>query len=260
MIALRWEWVALGYVTYLTVVALADSRFRRARGPTLVAAFTGWTVWAIAGHASRTPLLDVLVPMPILLAGYWLSGLFFVRPMTGVERWLLHVDEWSSSRWHVSWPRLAREYFELVYVLVYAVVPAGAFALVLGGHAAAVPRFWAVVLLSEFASYGMLPWLQTRPPRAIECTSRPPSILRRFNAAVLERGSIRVNTVPSGHSAGASATALAVASAMPIAGAAFLAFAASIVVATVVGRYHYIVDSVLGVLVAFGAYLLVATV
>ena len=250
MIALRWEWVALGYITYLAVVAITGSRFHRARGPVLVAAFTAWTLWAIAGSAARTPLLEVLVPMPILLAGYWLSGLFFVRPMQDVERWLLQIDQRIARRWRVRWPWLVREYFELVYVLVYAVVPAGAFTLAYGGHAAAVPRFWAVVLLSEFASYGILPWLQTRPPRAIEGPTTAPSVLRRFNAAVLNRGSIQVNTVPSGHSAGAAATAFAVASVMPIAGAAFLLFAASIAVATVVGRYHYIVDSVLGVIVA----------
>jgi membrane-associated phospholipid phosphatase len=83
-------------------------------------------------------------------------------------------------------------------------------------------------------------------------------VLRRFNEAVLKRGSIQVNTVPSGHAAGAVATALAVASAMPIAGVVFLVLAASIAIATVVGRYHYVVDSVLGVIVALGAWYLIA--
>jgi membrane-associated phospholipid phosphatase len=82
-------------------------------------------------------------------------------------------------------------------------------------------------------------------------------LLRRLNLAVLSRGSIQVNTVPSGHAAGAVATALAVGSVMPVAGAVFLGLAALIVLATVLGRYHYVVDSVLGVLVALAAWSLV---
>jgi membrane-associated phospholipid phosphatase len=249
---MRWEWAVLGYVTYLAVVAATATRFRRARGPTFAAAFTAWTVWAMAPEAPRSLTIELLLPAACLLAGYWLSGLFFVAPMAHLERRLLRIDEHVGVS-RVAWPRLVRDYFELAYVLVYAVVPAGAITLALGGHANAVPRFWSVVLLAEFLSYGMLPWVQTRPPRAIEVPrerSRSTSPLRRFNLAVLGRASIQVNTLPSGHAAGAVATALAVATVMPDAGAVFLVLALSIAMATVIGRYHYIVDSVLGIVVA----------
>src|SRR6185503_4163707 len=175
----------------------------------------------------------------------------FVAQMTRVERWLLGVDERVGLS-RANCPRLLRDYFELAYVLVYAVVPAGAITLAIGGHADAVPRFWSVVLLAEFVSYAMLPWVQTRPPRAIEAQPlvSTSSSLRRFNLAVLGRASIQANTLPSGHAAGAMATALAVTSVMPAAGVVFLVLAISIAVATVIGRYHYTVDSVLGVIVA----------
>jgi hypothetical protein len=63
-----------------------------------------------------------------------------------------------------------------------------------------------VVLLAEFACYGVLPWVQTRPPMLLE--TRPPASthdgpLRRFNQAIAARGSIHANTIPSGHAAGA---------------------------------------------------------
>ena len=256
MTGLRWEWIALGYATYLASVAAIGKRFQRARGPTLVIAFAAWTVWAIDGNGPRVPLLGALIPIPVLLAGYWLSGLFFVQPMTDVESWLLRIDTRVARGMCSSCPWLLREYLELAYVLVYIVVPAGALTLVFGGHPESVPRFWAVVLLAEFVSYGALPWVQTRPPRAIEVVSCPPpaSPLRRFNVAVLRRASNQVNTLPSGHAAGAVATALVVASVMPVAGVVFLVTAASIVVATVMGRYHYAVDSLLGVVVALLAY------
>ena len=254
---MRWETIALAYVTYLALVAASVRRFHRARAPTLTAAFAAWTVWAMARDAHRSVAIEILVPAACLLAGYWLSGLFFVAPMTRVERWLRGVDErLGVSLGHC--PRLLRDYFELAYVLVYAVVPAGAITLVLGGYADDVPRFWSVVLLAEFVSYAMLPWVQTRPPRAIEAlpVAASSSSLRRVNLAVLGRASIQANTLPSGHAAGAMATALAVTSVMPAAGIVFLALAISIAVATVIGRYHYTVDSVLGVVVAVLAWYL----
>jgi membrane-associated phospholipid phosphatase len=42
---------------------------------------------------------------------------------------------------------------------------------------------------------------------------------------------------------------------MPVAGIVFALLAAAIVAATVLGRYHYLVDSLLGALVAVGAWL-----
>jgi membrane-associated phospholipid phosphatase len=105
----------------------------------------------------------------------------------------------------------------------------------------------------------MLPWIQTRPPRLVETTvpTATTMTIRRINLGVLGCASIGANTVPSGHAAGSMATALAVATTMPAAGAIFLVLACSITVATVIGRYHYVVDSVLGVLVALIAWWLV---
>jgi membrane-associated phospholipid phosphatase len=113
------------------------------------------------------------------------------------------------------------------------------------------------VLLAEFIAYGAMPWLQTRPPRVMEHAAgmrHPQSTLRRFNASILDRGSIQANTVPSGHAAGAVATALAVVDVMPHAGVVFLVIAGAIVAATVLGRYHYLVDSLLGIAVAVGVW------
>jgi len=184
--------------------------------------------------------------------------------MRAVERWLMAMDDRLLRRTgilaaHDAGPRLARELFETAYALVYPVIPAAAVTLAIGGDLDAVPRFWSTVLLAEFVSYGMLPWLQTRPPRAIESAAgarHPPSAVRQFNEAILNRGSIQVNTVPSGHAAGAVAAALAVADVMPVAGIVFAFLAAAIVAATVLGRYHYFVDSLLGALVAVSAWLI----
>jgi hypothetical protein len=251
-----WEWIAVGYATYLAVAAAAVPRFARARGPTLVAAFAGWVLAAMWRDGSRPVLVDALLPALVLVVGYWLSGLFFLGPMVDLERRLLRLDAQLARVCPLPCPWFAREYFELVYVLVYVFVPSGAVTLLLAGHASDLPRFWAVVLLAGFTSYGMLPWLQTRPPRAIETSEvvATASPLRRFNLAILNRASNQVNTLPSGHAAVAVAVALVVGSVMPGAGVVFGVVAASIVVATVIGRYHYAVDSMLGVLVGIAAY------
>ena len=265
---LHWEWIAVVYFSYLAMLALVRHRHGRARWPALAAATVGWSLMAVGAAQGRDGIhparfvLSVLA-LAALLGGYWISGLFFIRPMTAVENWLMRVDaallhrSGALARYY-SGPRLVQNYFELAYLLVYLVVPAGAAVLGAGGHGHEIGYFWTVVLLSAYASYGVLPWIQTRPPRALGSEADPPRLLlRRFNVGILNRSSIQVNTIPSGHAACAVATALAVGVAMPIAGAIFMLLAASITAATVLGRYHYLVDSVLGVLVGLGAWGLV---
>lgn len=259
---MTWAWVAVGYVSYLAIVSTVMRKFARARGRLLVAAAVAWLLVAVARargplDATAHPLLLVVVPALVLVSAYWLSGLLFVRPDLRLERWLRAVDDRLLARtgvlgWYDRAPRVVAAFFELSYLLVYVAVPAGAVTLVLAGHAQHVDRFWTVVLLAELASYGMLPWLQTRPPRVLEAATMPAhaSLLRRLNLAITGRASIQVNTIPSGHAAGACATALAIGSTMPVAGAAFMVLAVSIAVASVLGRYHYIVDAVLGMLIA----------
>lgn len=254
-----WESVAIGYASYLAAVAWTIPRFRKARLATLGAAAGAWLFLPlVSATAGAMPdAVRALTPAPVLLAGYWLSGVFYVAPMPRLEGLLLRVDD-------ACLPVLSRlipvggvidRYLELSYLLVYAVVPAGAIALLFAGRASEIERFWSTVMLAAFASYGALPWLQTRPPRMLEHaeTHRQPR-LRRLNLWVLGRGSIQANTIPSGHAATATAVALVVGSAVPEARAALLVIASSIVLATVVGRYHFVVDSVAGTVVGFIAW------
>ena len=120
--------------------------------------------------------------------------------------------------------------------------------------------YWTVVLAAEFICYGVLPWIQTRPPMLLEEESAalPPLCrVRRLNQLIARRASIQANTIPSGHAAGATAAALVVMSVAPVIGLVFLVLALSIVVASVLGRYHYAVDSLLGILVAVLAWAVV---
>ena len=264
---LCWESVALGYFTYLAIVAILRPRFVRARWPAIALAAVTWVILPLERQSGEllSNSLHALIPVPVLLAGYWLSGFFFVRPMPRLEQWLRRVDQACLRRREArnslrAWRWLAT-YLELAYLLVYLVVPAGALTLVVTGHQDAVDRFWTTVMLAAFVSYGMLPWLQTRPPRALDESDRSADggqpLLRHLNLWVLGRASIEANTVPSGHAAAAIAVALSVGAAIPELRAILLLISISIVLATVVGRYHYIVDSVAGVIVGAAAWALV---
>ncbi len=262
-----WLAIAVAYLSYLALVSWTGRGFRRARLPLAASAAFAWIGWAAIdriGDPSTWPVtLQIIVPALVLVAGYRLSGLLFVGADLRMERWLQTIDDLTLVRpgWLARYrraPRLLIEYVEVSYLTVYIAVPAGATVLALGGHADAIARYWTVVLLAEFACYGMLPWIQTRPPRVLEPASPATSMgSRRLNLGIVRHASIQANTVPSGHAAGAVAAALAVSSVMPATSVVFAVAAASIVIATVLGRYHYLVDSLLGIAVAVGAWLLV---
>ena len=149
-------------------------------------------------------------------------------------------------------PRVIREYFELTYLLVYPLVPISFGLFVWLGGRPAADSFWTAILIAGYGCYGFLPFIQTRPPRTLERQSPAAGrhlLLRSANLFVLDRGSVQVNTFPSGHAAVAVAGALAVMSASATVGIVMLIVAGSITAATILGRYHYTMDSVLGVLV-----------
>jgi PAP2 superfamily len=271
------EWLALAYFAYLALVARVKGHLTAWRA-CLTASIVVAAIVLVLELLPQTPTVRLLRgtwPLALLLAGYRLSGLFFVRPMRQLEAWLLHLDR-RVFAWLGLGPARARRGsvvagFELAYLFVYLLIPIGALTLAMGGWMQVVDRFWAIVLLSGFACYGMLPWIQTRPPRVLESASGPsvrpnadrePSRsrvadegpLRRLNLFILSHGSIQVNTLPSGHAATVLATALVVAERMPAAGFVLLLAATAAILATVAGRYHYTLDSVLGALVAVAVY------
>ena len=251
---MAWEWIALGYLTYLAVVAAIGPGFSRARGPTSVAAFVGWVLWAMGSGAARPVLVDTLAPALVLVIGYWLSGLFFVRPMSALEQRLLRADAALARVCAIPCPWLLREYLELAYVLVYVVVPTGALTLALGGHVSEVPRFWAVVLVTDFICFGFLPWVQTRPPRALEAGEPWSASARTLNLRILGSTSITVNTFPSGHAAEALAAALLTMDAPAPIVALMFAGAAAVSAGAVLGRYHYFADALSGWIVALAVW------
>jgi hypothetical protein len=258
--ALLWttEWIVCSFFTYLMVLGIRRPLPRRHRLRVLaISAACAWLA-VMLSQLRLSPALQVLrewIPAVYLLQGYWLCGLFFERPMPGAERRLLAIDRWVFRQFRVTdlvarAPRAVLEYFELAYLFAYPFVPISFALFLFFGGRPAVDSFWATTLIAGYGAYGVLPWIQTRPPRTLEGTNSLDRRLffRKLNASVLHHASVQVNTFPSGHASVVVATAFAVATVSGAAGLAAGVVAGSITLATVLGRYHYTADSVIGVM------------
>jgi membrane-associated phospholipid phosphatase len=223
---------------------------RRAERPAYALFVALATVLAALLAPFGPPIVRLLVPGLYLVVGYWLPALVIpdqgVHSSSSFETWLRRTDA-------VIRPRLPRvpaplaTLSELAYLLCYPIVPIGLGCVWWWGGAGAVPRYWLTVLLAGFACYATLPWLLSRPPDRIELDALT---LRHVNRFVLARVSHTWTTFPSGHVAVSWAAALAVLRISPVAGVALAIIATGVSVGAAAGRYHYVVDVLLGVIVA----------
>ena len=262
------ELIVLAYLAYLLIVAWAMTLPAAQRKTvTAVALADAFWIWWLS---RQTGVFWLVIrdwqPVVQILLAYRLSGLFFRAPMPRIEAWLSSTDRALFDRFHLDaaiahGPRAMLELLEGAYLSVYVVLPLGfAVALLIDPHLD-VDRYWSVVTLAELGAYAVLPWVQTRPPRALDDRMAIESrqlTLRDLNDLVLRRGSIQVNTFPSGHAAGALATSLAVGHISPLAGLFFGLVALGIVAGSIVGRYHYAADSIAGLIVAVLALMIVS--
>ena len=261
------EWIICGYFAYLVIAArvlLSGRQVLRVFAVSLVC--TGLIV--MLSDLRPSPILRLArdwLPAMYLLQAYWLSGLYYKRPTRRLEQWLMRLDGWLFAHARIPGfltrvPRGLLEYLELAYLSCTALVPAGLSMLYLAGQRSQTDRFWTGVAIALFGCYGTLPWIQTRPPRSVERNdgntdlNRRNLVFRRLNLLTLRHGSIHVNTFPSWHTAGSLAIALIVTEVHPLAGGIFVASALSIAVASVIGRYHYVGDAALGMLLGVAAW------
>jgi membrane-associated phospholipid phosphatase len=259
----------VGYLAYL--IALLPfrpvPRWNRARLVLFSAALVPILVsaaWWPESLAFRT--LRAWMPLPFILLCYWLSGLYFVDPQPAFEARFVAFDRrvraWlGADQFARRAPRLLLEFLELAYFGCYVVLPAGMGVLVLSGRGDLSDRFWSTVVLAEVACYGVLPWIRTRPWWVL-CPagdlSRRRVAFRRLNVWLVRHASTTANTFPSGHAAGAVATALAVLPVAPMAGVVLFAIAVSIMAGAMFGEYHYAGDVISGTAVALAAWGVVA--
>jgi hypothetical protein len=247
----QWQLGSAIFLGYLgLVVALPRGLPRRNQVRILGGVALGTAILAVSMRLPADGLANVWVlPPALLLLGYWTTGLLFIGPMPRAERFLACIDaalriDGLAGRV----PRPAAELLELAYFGVYPLIP---LALYLALRQGVSPdRFWATILLTDYVCFGMLPWVQTRPPRAVGYDASWRSSFRVVNVRILKASSVQVNTFPSGHAAEALACALLVSGGPAPVVAGMFAAAAAISAGTVFGRYHYAADALAGWAVA----------
>jgi hypothetical protein len=259
-----YEWIAIGYFLYLIGTAVAVPGLtpnRRARVAVLAFAVLGVIGGIATIDAAWTGIVRPWLPLLYMVAAYWLPSRLVTRTNQAFESRLAAWDRLplvsplATFRTHA--PVAVLEVLELVYLFCYPLVPLGFVALAVTGQTTGVDtdRFWTTVLGAALPCYGTLPWLPTRPPRAIEIAEAgATSSVRVVNARVLKSVSVGWNTFPSGHAAASIATALAVGALMPAAGAVFGVIAIGICIGSVTGRYHYAADAAAGMVLGAAAF------
>lgn len=248
---MRWQAATFIFLAYLGATALLRPRLARlTRTRTLVAVLAGAAVTFFSVALPGRGFFNTwLLPPALLFTCYWTSGLLFVAPMPSLERGLCRIDERlrieAVSR---RLPQPVVELLELAYAGVYPLIPIALyFALAQGVDA---DRFWTMIVVTDYVCFGMLPWFQTRPPRALGSPAPWRSRFRIVNQRMLDASSVQVNTFPSGHAAEALAAALLV-SGGPAPLVAWMFFnAMAISAGAVFGRYHYAADALVGWVVA----------
>jgi hypothetical protein len=253
----RWAVASVLYFAYIAIISLLLPRLpTRARVKACAAAAGGLLLAALGSTADAFWLRLLVLPPLTLLVSYWSSGFLWVRPMEPIERFFVRSDRTLRiAEIAARTPRGLAELLELAYAGVYPLIPI-AFAIHMRlGTDPDPDRFWTVILVTDFICFGMLPWIQTRPPRMLEAGPPWTSRCRAFNVRLLGETSIGVNTVPSGHAAEAFAAALLVSTApVPVSAAIWIA-ALAVTAGAVLGRYHFAVDALAGWAVALAVWM-----
>ena len=233
-----WAWPIVLFAAILAPAALARRRVGLALG------LAAYAAMAIAASAAGGAVARFLLPPIFLLIGYWATGPFYRSASPALEAWLMRFDDaMGVDRWRPTAPGWIKALAEIAYQGCYPFMIAAAIPASLASRDA-LAWHWTLVLSAELACYVTLPWLQARPPRAIRASHD--GALRRFNTAFMDRFSVRATTIPSGHVAGPIAATLSAWMIAPEWGPWLLAGALMISAATVIGRYHYAIDAVLG--------------
>jgi hypothetical protein len=216
--------------------------------------------WAAAYFPTFLPSVAAdWLPALLMILVYWQAGLLFRKPNEKFQTYLNKLDcaifgMASCCGLGARLPERLSACLELAYLLCYPLVPLGVGVLYMTNARHCIAAYWAAVLPSAYFCYITTIFFETLPPRAL---SSEPAIytssgrIRAMNLWIVRRASIQVNTFPSAHVAAAMAAALALIRFVPVAGFCFLILSIGIAAGAVMGRYHYILDVVLGTMIAF---------
>ena len=258
------EWLLIGYFGYVAAIIWAFPLNPQVKWQSLVLfalVASQLVVFAVAESYGRQKIFSIArdwIPLALTLVAYremdWFSQL--PRNYDLELRWL----EWDGKLLYGAGLQSAIEwlgpllpgYLELCYVLVYAVGVFSVAVLYAQQRRVLVNRLLLVYLAGTLLAYAMFPYFPSDPPRTVFSGSGMPNVvtpLRRFNLWIVGGYGIHSSVFPSAHVSSAFSAAWALLWLLPDKkrfGFLMLAYAMSVAVATVYGRYHYAADTAAG--------------
>ena len=203
--------------------------------------------------------------MGLILVGYWSLEWFSRSHLSHLQTtWL----KWDQAVLHNAGLKNAIErngsglpiLLETLYLLLYAIPPACLGVIYCCRARARSDRFLLILFLGTFTTYALLPLFPITSPRvAFPGLDLPSftSLPRTINTWLLDNMDISTSVFPSGHVAVAFSSAFGVRSVLPhrrwIWSTVF-GVAALVYVATIYGRYHYAVDGLASIGIAWLAW------
>jgi membrane-associated phospholipid phosphatase len=263
----RSEQVLLVYFLYTTLMGLALGVRTVTRVELLAMNSAIWIGFLLVlARCPKDAEWRDLLPYPFSLLCYrqagWLASA--IPPHDLEHRWIVW-DRLVLDHWHA---RSAIEWFgaaipsvlEAAYLSVYVIAPLAIGVLYLFRRRELADRFWLAFLVGLMLSYVQFPFWPSEPPRTVFAGMDLPNYftpLRKLNLFLVGNYGIHSSVFPSAHVSGAMAGSLMLRRAMPEhrwAGTVMLSVAVLIAVATVYGRYHYLVDALAGAAIGSVAY------
>ncbi|MCI0415815.1 phosphatase PAP2 family protein [bacterium] len=243
------EWICFAFLALFLVLGLIRTLPPRQRIRVMTLGICGMLlIWL----GTIFTVLRDWIPALLMLFVYWQGGSFFSKTNEKLQAYLERFDQ----RLFAKLPVPVNLFWEIAYFFCYPLVPGAIATLYALNLRNQVDFFWTIVLPPTFLCHIVVSLYQTYPPWKFRDVSLPGS-LRKMNFLVIQHASIQVNTFPSAHVAASVAIALAMLQIHWIAGLVFLFLAISITVSTVMGRYHYAADAVLGIFLALGWFVII---
>ena len=256
------EWLLLAYFVYVAFVS-----------PFFISPWRPWLVAvAVAALVIRLARSDSwfrdLSPLLLMLLAFremdWFTPT--VRDHRLEQTWIVWdrmlLDRHGLRAMIESAGLLLPVFFELCYLLVYAIGFVAVWALLAHGRRRRLNQFWLIYLAGTLGAYALFPYFPSEPPRIAFAGADLPSVvtvLRRFNLWILGNFSIHSSVFPSAHVSSAFSAAWGLLATLPERrwiGWAMAAYGLCVAIATVYGRYHYAVDVAAGAALSFAGPLL----
>lgn len=260
-----YEWLLIAYFLY--VAAIAPILIEQGETRWLAAAVAAVVVAILFGLLRFFKPLRDWAPLIFTFAAFREMNWFTpaVRDYQLENSWIVWdrrlLDQMHLRAFIEALGPLIPSYLEICYVLVYGIAIISALILLFNRGRAQLNTFWLAFLLGTLSSYSLFPYFPSDPPRVVFAGQDLPhmmTIFRRFNLAILGEYGIHSSVFPSAHVSAAFACAWGLFITLPKDKRYYAwivtAFAFSVAIATVYGRYHFAADALAGFAISFLAF------